>query len=135
MSSSLSGLEAREPCDFNLGKQTGNFPPLQCSQGFPYKLRIYFDGFAGSRLFYSTQEMLLRRKLENQANLEQALELQERRLMNMQFLGIKNDSHHQHQYYQGLAEGSPFPSPALPHTPKNQPLIVLPNGNADVSEG
>lgn len=106
LSSSLSGLESREPCDFNLG----------------------------SRMFYSTHEMLLRRKLENQANLEQALELQERRLMNMQFLGIKNDSHHQHQYYQGLAEGSPFPSPTLPYTPKNQPLIVLPNGNADVSE-
>lgn len=86
-------------------------------------------------MFYSTQEMLLRRKLEDQANLEQALELQERRLTNMQLLGIKNNSHHQHQYYQGLSEGSPFPFLTLPHTPKNQPLIVLPNGNADVSEG
>ncbi|PRQ33056.1 putative transcription factor C3H family [Rosa chinensis] len=95
--SSLSGLDSREPYDFNLG----------------------------SRMYYSTQEMLLRRKLEDQANLEQAIELQERRLTNMQLLGIKNNNHH--QYYQGLSEGSPFPSPTFSHAAKNQSLT-------DVSE-
>ncbi|CAB4278465.1 unnamed protein product [Prunus armeniaca] len=101
---SLSGIDSREPSDLNLG----------------------------SRMFYNTHEML-RRKLEEQANLQQAIELQERRLMNLQLLGIKSNNHHhnQHQYYHGLSEGSPFPSPTLSHTPKNQSLIVSPNGNKE----
>ncbi|KAL6205075.1 hypothetical protein ACLB2K_022339 [Fragaria x ananassa] len=95
--SSVSGVDSREPYDFNLG----------------------------SRMYYSTQEMMLRRKLEDQANLDHAIELQERRLVNMHLLGIKNNNHH--QYYQGQSEGSPFPSPTLSLTPKNQPFT-------DVSE-
>ncbi|KAL6199686.1 hypothetical protein ACLB2K_029469 [Fragaria x ananassa] len=95
--SSVSVVDSREPYDFNLG----------------------------SRMYYSTQEMMLRRKLEDQANVEHAIELQERRLLNMHLLGIKNNNHH--QYYQGQSEGSPFPSPTLSLAPKNQPLT-------DVSE-
>ncbi|KAL6202746.1 hypothetical protein ACLB2K_026451 [Fragaria x ananassa] len=95
--SSVSGVDSREPYDFNLG----------------------------SRMYYSSQEMMLLRKLEDQANLEHAIELQERRLMNMHLLGIKNNNHH--QYYQGQSEGSPFPFPTLSLAPKNQPLT-------DVSE-
>ncbi|XP_050368096.1 zinc finger CCCH domain-containing protein 46-like isoform X2 [Argentina anserina] len=90
--SGLSGLDSREPYDFNLG----------------------------SRMYYSTQEMLVRRKLEDQANLEHAIELQERRLMNMQLLGIKNNNRQQYYQYQGLSEGSPFPSPTLSYTLTNQ---------------
>lgn len=41
-------------------------------------------------MLYNTQEMLLRRKLEEQADLEQAIELQGRRMMNLQLLDLKN---------------------------------------------
>lgn len=40
-------------------------------------------------MLYNTQEMLLRRKLEEQADLEQAIELQGRRMMNLQLLDLK----------------------------------------------
>ncbi|KAJ0084336.1 hypothetical protein Patl1_29531 [Pistacia atlantica] len=97
--SSPSGLDSREPFDFQLG----------------------------ARMFYNTQEMLLRRKLEEQADLQQAIELHGRRLMNLQLLDLKNNHHHHHhnhhQFHHGLPNGSPIPSPTLPQTPHNQALI------------
>ncbi|KAM1149689.1 hypothetical protein ACFX15_029560 [Malus domestica] len=92
--------------------------------------REHYDLNPGSRMFYNTQDMLLRRKLEDQAKLQQAIEIQERRLMNLQLLGIKpNNLHHQNQYYNGLSEGSPFPSPTLSHASKNQFFNFSPRGN------
>ncbi|XP_048446277.1 zinc finger CCCH domain-containing protein 53 isoform X1 [Pyrus x bretschneideri] len=92
--------------------------------------REHYDLNPGSRTFYNTQDMLLRRKLEDQAKLQQAIEIQERRLMNLQLLGIKpNNLHHQNQYYNGLSEGSPFPSPTLSHASKNQSFNFSPRGN------
>ena len=44
-------------------------------------------------MFQNTQEMLSRRKLEEQAELQQAIELQGRRLMNLQLLDFKNHNH------------------------------------------
>ncbi|KAJ0021691.1 hypothetical protein Pint_31003 [Pistacia integerrima] len=97
--SSPSGLDSREPFDFQLG----------------------------ARMFYNTQEMLLRRKLEEQADLQQAIELHGRRLMNLQLLDLKNNHHHHHhnhhQFHHILPNGSPIPSPTLPQTPHNQALI------------
>ena len=68
-------------------------------------------------MFYNTQDMLWRRKLEEQADLQQALELQSRRLMGLQLLDIKK--HHQ----RALSAGSPIPSPT--HSPNmfNQNLV------------
>nr|XP_023903778.1 zinc finger CCCH domain-containing protein 22-like isoform X2 [Quercus suber]POE46049.1 zinc finger ccch domain-containing protein 22 [Quercus suber] len=98
MCSSPSGLDSREPFDLHLG----------------------------ARMFYDTQEILMRRKLE-----EQAIELQGRRLMNLQLLDFKNNHqhYHPHQYHHNLsAVGSPIPSPTLTHTPNNQTLILPPDG-------
>jgi hypothetical protein len=75
---------------------------------------------AGGRMFYNTQEML-RRKLEEEADLQQAIELQERRLLNLQLLDLKN--HRQHRYFHGLSTGSPLPSPTILHSPNNQTLF------------
>lgn len=44
-------------------------------------------------LFTSSQDALWRRKLEEQADLQQAIELHSRRLMNLQLLDIKRNSH------------------------------------------
>lgn len=68
-------------------------------------------------MFYNTQDMLWRRKLEEQADFQQALELQSRRLMGLQLLDIKQ------QHQRALSTGSPVPSPT--HTPNmfNQNLV------------
>lgn len=79
----------------------------------------------GARMFQNTQEMLLRRKLEEQAELQQAIELHGRRLMNMQLLDLKN--HNNHQYVHGLSTGSPIPSPTLSRTTNSQNLIFPPD--------
>ncbi|KAJ9164309.1 hypothetical protein P3X46_023905 [Hevea brasiliensis] len=77
-------------------------------------------------MFQNTPEMLLRRKLEEQAELQQAIELQGRRLMNLQLLDFKN--HNNHQYLHGLSTGSPIPSPTLSHTTNSHNLIFPADG-------
>ncbi|PPE01016.1 hypothetical protein GOBAR_DD01979 [Gossypium barbadense] len=59
----------------------------------PVDTREPFDLQLGTRMFYNAQEMMLRRKLEEQADLQQAIELQGRRLMNLQLLDLKNQHH------------------------------------------
>ncbi|XP_024047661.1 zinc finger CCCH domain-containing protein 53 isoform X3 [Citrus clementina] len=76
--------------------------------------------FVGGRMLYNNQEML-RRKLEEQADLQQAIEMQGRRLMNLQ-LHLKNN-HLNHQFHHGLSNGSPIPSPTLSHSPNNRTRI------------
>lgn len=72
-------------------------------------------------MFYNAQEMMLRRKLEEQADLQQAIELQERRLTNLQLLDLKNPHHS--LFHHGLSTGSPVPSPTVSRTPTNQARI------------
>ncbi|KAE8708951.1 Zinc finger family protein / RNA recognition motif-containing protein isoform 2 [Hibiscus syriacus] len=64
-------------------------------------------------------DLLWRRKLEEQADLQQAIELQNRRLMGLQLLGVKKNQHHR-----ALSSGSPFPSPT--HSPNmfSQSLVI-----------
>lgn len=81
-------------------------------------------------MFYDTQEMLLRRKLEEQADLQQAIELQGRRIMNLQLLDFKNHQYHPQQYHHGLSVGSPIPSPTLTRAPDN-PNLIFPSDGID----
>ncbi|GMJ15530.1 hypothetical protein like AT3G51950 [Hibiscus trionum] len=92
-----------------------------CSSPTPVDSREPFDLHLGSRMFYNTQEMLLQRKLEEQADLQQAIELQGRRLMNLQMLDFKN--HHPSQFHHGLPNVSPIPSPTVSRTPTNQARV------------
>ncbi|KAJ4724343.1 Zinc finger CCCH domain-containing protein [Melia azedarach] len=87
-----------------------------------------FDFHFGGRMFNNTQEMLLRRKLEEQADLQQAIELQGRRLMNLQ-LHLKHNHHH--QFHHGLSNGSPIASPTLSHTPNSQTRVFPSEGTDD----
>ncbi|KAA8524242.1 hypothetical protein F0562_010665 [Nyssa sinensis] len=66
----------------------------------PYDLPL------GARMFYNTQDMLWRRKLEEQADLQQAIELQGQRLMGLQLLDVKRHNHHR-----TLSTGAAIPSP------------------------
>ncbi|GAB2239710.1 hypothetical protein Droror1_Dr00025623 [Drosera rotundifolia] len=80
-----------------------------CSSPTGLDCREPFDIQLGSRVMYNntTQEMLWRRKLEHQADLQQALELQGRRLMNLQLMDLK--SHYQPLH--SISVGSPIKSP------------------------
>lgn len=89
-------------------------------------------------MFYNTQDMLLAKKLEERANLQQAVELQGRRLMNLQLQDLKNQSYYgqQYQYDHGLPTESSIPSPVLSWTPHNQTSLFPPNGtHQQVLEG
>ncbi|KAI3840183.1 hypothetical protein MKX03_027950 [Papaver bracteatum] len=73
----------------------------------------------GARMLYSNQDLLLRRKLEEQAELQQAIDMQSRRLMGLQLLDIKKHHHHRN-----LSMGAvPIPSPTHSHAFLNQTLI------------
>ncbi|KAK7243638.1 hypothetical protein RIF29_38444 [Crotalaria pallida] len=87
--------------------ERGDFSPCGTPTGLDG--RDPFDLQAGGRMYYSTQDMLWRRTLEEQADFQQALELQSRRLMGLQLLDIKK------QHQRALSTGSPIPSPT--HSP------------------
>ena len=85
-------------------------------------------------MFLNSQEMMLRRKLE-QAELQQAIELQGRRMMNLQLSDLKNH-HHGGQFQANLGPGIPNPSPVQPHLHINQSLLLQSDGlNQEVLEG
>lgn len=64
-----------------------------------------FSLITGARMFYNSQDVLWRRKLEEQAELQQALELQSRRLMGLQLLDVKKN------HNRSISAGSPIQSP------------------------
>lgn len=79
----------------------------------------------GSRMFYNShQDLLWRRKLEEQqqADLQQTLDLQSRRLLNLQLLDVKKNQLH-HHHHRALSTGSPIPSPTHSPNPFAQNLI------------
>ncbi|CAN1267738.1 Zinc finger CCCH domain-containing protein 53 [Linum perenne] len=98
----------------------GEFSPSACSSPTGLDSREPFDLHLGSRMFYNTQEMLLRKKIEEQADLQQAIELHGRRLMSLQLLDLKN--HHRQQLIRSLSNGSPLSSP------RTTPVLPVPEG-------
>lgn len=83
-------------------------------------------------MFYNTHEMLLRRKLEEQAELQQAIELQGRRLMNLQLPDFKNDRLHHHQ--RSLSVGAPFTLPSESQTFVSQDIFPFDSAEQEVGE-
>lgn len=82
------------------GEFTGCGSPTGLESRDPYDLHL------GARVFYNTQDLLWRRKLEEQADLQQAVELQNRRLMGLQLLDVKRNSHQR-----ALSSGAVVSSP------------------------
>ncbi|XP_040991716.1 zinc finger CCCH domain-containing protein 53-like isoform X1 [Juglans microcarpa x Juglans regia] len=108
--------------------ERGEFSPCGTPTGVdgrdPYDLQL------GARMFYTAQDMLWRRKLEEQADLQQALELQSRRLMGLQLLDIKKQHHHR-----ALSTGSPVPSPTHSPNPFSQnPVLPSFSSSQEVPE-
>ncbi|KDP22121.1 hypothetical protein JCGZ_25952 [Jatropha curcas] len=107
----------------------GNFSP--CSSPSALDPRELYDLRLGARMLYNTQEMMLRRKLEQQAELQQAIELQGRRLINLQLPDLRGDYIHNHQ--RSLSAGAPISLP--PHSPVDINLNLTSNvKNQDVLE-
>lgn len=88
--SSPLGIDAREPYEFHLGAK------IACN---------------------NTPEMLLRRKLEEQADLQQAIELHRRRFMNLQLPELKREYIHHHQCSHSVG------SPLYPSATANQNVL------------
>ncbi|KAL9247740.1 hypothetical protein vseg_021141 [Gypsophila vaccaria] len=95
--------------------------------------RDLFDSPIGGRMMYDTQSqyMLWRRKLEEQADLQQALELQTRRLMGLQLLDVKRNHHHR-----SLSTGAPsIHSPSQsPNSIFHQSLLGSDRSSPDASD-
>lgn len=111
--------------------ERGEFSPCLSPSGLnsrepPYDLHV------GARMLYNTQEMLLRRKLE-QVELQQAIELQGRRMMNLQLPDLNDRMHNHHR---SLSVGSSVPLHPQPDADINQ-NVTLPSDNShqEIAEG
>lgn len=78
------------------------FSPTGFDSRDPFDLQI------GARMLYNSQDLLWRKKLEEQADLQHAIELQNRRIMDLQLLDVKRNHHHHHR---ALSTGAAIPSP------------------------
>ncbi|GKB14406.1 zinc finger CCCH domain-containing protein 53-like protein [Tanacetum coccineum] len=87
--------------------ERGDFSSCGSPTGFDS--RDPFD--LGARMLYNSQDLLWRKKLEEQADLQHAVELQNRRLMDLQLLDVKR-SHHHRALSTGAAILSPTYSPS-----------------------
>ncbi|KAM3324359.1 zinc finger CCCH domain-containing protein 53 isoform X2 [Capsicum chacoense] len=80
---------------------------------------------AGARMFCNPHEMILRRKMEQDAELHQAIELQGRRLMSLQLM---KNHHHNNQFHPGVSPGVPSVSQMQTQFQINQGLVCSSNG-------
>ncbi|XWS71201.1 hypothetical protein CRYUN_Cryun03dG0118500 [Craigia yunnanensis] len=94
--------------------ERGNFSP--CSSPSGLGSREPYDLHVGAKMFHNSQEMTLKREMEEQADLQPAIELQ-RRFMNLQLLDFKNDGIHHHQC--SLSVGASVSLPAYSHASQN----------------
>ncbi|TKY71053.1 Zinc finger CCCH domain-containing protein 55 [Spatholobus suberectus] len=91
--------------------ERGDLSPCLSPSGFGSKEP--YDFHLGTRMLYNPHDILLRRKIEEQAELQQVIELQERRLKNLQLPDFKNNPIHHHQ--RSLSVGAPFVVPNQLH--------------------
>lgn len=73
-------------------------------------------------MFYHQQEMMMRRKLEEQAEMQQVLEIQRRRMMNLRLPDFQSQCVPHHQ--RSLSVGSPVALPGHMDVHQN---FVLPS--------
>lgn len=86
-------------------------------------------------MLFNTQEMMLRRKLEQEAELQHAIELQGRRMMNLQLMDLKHQQHN-HHLLPSFRAGIPISSPRQSQFLMNQNLTAASDSiNQEDSEG
>ncbi|GFQ01231.1 zinc finger CCCH domain-containing protein 55 [Phtheirospermum japonicum] len=89
--------------------------------------RELFDVPIGSRFLFNTQEMMFRRKLEQEAEIQHALDLQSRRMNNMNLVDLENPQHNSHRFLPSLFSGAPISSPRQQQLLMGQNFIVSPD--------
>lgn len=82
-------------------------------------------------MLYNPNDILLRRKLEEQAELQHVLELQERRLKNLQLPDFKNNPIHHHQ--RSFSVGAPLALPRQLHSHISNPGLSSDTSKGDVT--
>ncbi|CAK8539284.1 unnamed protein product [Lathyrus sativus] len=108
--------------------ERSDFSPCLSPSGFEPKEP--FDFHPGARMMYNPHDMLLRRKIEEQAELQQVLELQERRLKSLQLPDFKNiPIHHQ----RSVSVGAPFIFPHQLHGHFNHAGLSPDNIQGDIT--
>ncbi|XP_004228513.2 zinc finger CCCH domain-containing protein 46 isoform X2 [Solanum lycopersicum] len=88
--------------------------------------RELYDIPFGGRMFYNPHEMMLRRKMEQEAELQQAIEFQGRRLMNLQLM--KNHHHNSHFHPGVVSPGVPSASHMQTQFQNHQGFVCSSNG-------
>ncbi|KAL3814778.1 hypothetical protein ACJIZ3_016046 [Penstemon smallii] len=109
----------RQQQQMERGEFAGCGSPTGLDSRDPYDLQL------GAKMFYNSQDMLWRRKLEEQVDLQQAIELQNRRLMSLKLLDVKRNHHHHH--HRALSTGSVISSPTYSPTFFNQNSVFTSN--------
>ncbi|MCD7462290.1 hypothetical protein HAX54_048179 [Datura stramonium] len=87
--------------------------------------RELYDIPFGARMFYNPHDMMLRRKIEQDAELQQAIELQGRRLMNLQLM---KNHHHNNHFHPTVSPGVPSAFQTQIPFQNNQGLVCSSNG-------
>lgn len=118
---SPSGHDSLEPHDLPFGKQLKYVAFFLSFSVVIYLPMVFF--YLGPRMFYNSREAMLRRKLEQEAELQQAIELQERRLMNLQLVDQKNHQNY-HHFQPSSFPSIPVPSVSNPLSQNNQDVIA-----------
>ncbi|XP_052197379.1 zinc finger CCCH domain-containing protein 55-like [Diospyros lotus] len=89
--------------------------------------RETYDLPSGPRMFRNSQDMMIR-QLE-QAEFQHAIELQGRRLMNLQFMDLNNPHHGRQFQSPHLLRPCPVPSPTQSHLQTNPSLLLQYDGS------
>ncbi|KAH6837039.1 hypothetical protein C2S53_014282 [Perilla frutescens var. hirtella] len=96
--------------------------------------RDHFDHPFGPRMLLSPQEMMLRKKLEQEVELQHAIELEGRRILRLQLRDLKAQNHDNH-YLQMFPSGIPYSSPRTSQMLMNQHVTASSHSiNEDDSE-
>ncbi|PIN12579.1 hypothetical protein CDL12_14815 [Handroanthus impetiginosus] len=110
--------------------ERGEYPSCLSPSGVDS--REQFDIPFGSRMLFSPQEILLRKKIE-EAELQHAIELQGRRMVNLQLMDLKNPNHNPH-LLQCFPTGIPYSSPRHSQFLMNQHVTTSDSLNQEDSE-
>lgn len=103
--------KGKVPDKFRKHQQMERSEFLSCGSPTGLDSRDPFDMQLGARMLYNSQDTLWRKKLEEQADLEHAIELQNRRLMELQLLDVKSKHH------RAFSPGTAIPFPSAAHSP------------------
>ncbi|XP_051124280.1 zinc finger CCCH domain-containing protein 53-like [Andrographis paniculata] len=110
--------------------ERGEFEFSRCGSPTGIETRDLYDLPVGAGMLYKTSEMLWRRKLEDEVDLQQAIALQNRRLMNLRLINIKRNSHQR-----ALSTGAVISSPTSFSPTLNRNVAAFTaHGSSEVKE-